>query len=136
MTSSIDFEKLLAFLEQLPAINLPEGRKSIGSGVFDDGTWWVKFCINTAHRLAWRHVQELGHVLNLLSLDERLPTLFIPVSPPPYMNGGVEFLSWVIESKDSTFTPDQCCTWLKGRLPVPINDEASWRLETDDEDAS
>ena len=29
-------------------------------------------------------------------LNERLPTVFMPVSPPPYANGPArEFLSWV-----------------------------------------
>ncbi|SPE35761.1 hypothetical protein SBA3_2300022 [Candidatus Sulfopaludibacter sp. SbA3] len=50
--------------------------------------WWVKFAIDISHRLAWNVVQELGHVLNYLSVNERLPTVFKPVSPPPYANGG------------------------------------------------
>jgi hypothetical protein len=98
MNAMHDFEKLLVLIERLPAIDLPAGRKSIGSGFFENGNWWLKFTLDTAHPLAWRHVQELGHVLNYLSVDERLPTVFMPVSPPPYLNGGVEFLSWVIES--------------------------------------
>jgi hypothetical protein len=48
----------------------------------------VKFAIDIEHPLAWSVVQELGHVLNYVSLEERLPTVFMPVSPPPYMNGG------------------------------------------------
>ena len=78
-----DFESLISFIEKLPAIDLPAGRNSIGQGVFDNGNWWVKFSINTTHALAWRHVQELGYVLNYVSIDERLPTVFMPVSPPP-----------------------------------------------------
>jgi hypothetical protein len=70
--------------------------------------------------MAWRIVQELGHVLNYVSLNERLPTIFIPVSPPPYMNGGPRnFLSWVIECRDAGFTPSNCAEWLEGRLPGP-----------------
>jgi len=94
---------LLAFLERLPAIDLPAGRKSIAAKITDDGRWWVKFSLDTNHRLACRVVQELGHVLNYLSIEERLPTAFMPVSPPPYLNGGVEFLSWVIENRDGSF---------------------------------
>lgn len=126
MGANHDFEKLLAFLERLPAIDLPAGRKSIGWGSFDDENWWVKFSLDTNHPLSWRHVQELGHVLNNVSLEERLPTVFMPVSPPSYMNGGVEFLSWVIESKEPTFTPDNCANWLEGRLPNPVDDESQW----------
>lgn len=136
MTHSSDFDFLLGFLEKLPAIDLPAGRKSIGSGIFEGGNWWVKFSIQTSHPLAWRHVQELGHVLNLLSLDERLPTVFMPVSPPPYLNGGEEFLSWVIESTDPSFTPNECAKWLEGRLPSPVNTLASWDLEGEDEGES
>src|ERR1700758_3023243 len=110
------FKPLLDYLRRVPAI---EG--TIGSGTFDDGRWWVKFGINTEHALAWNIVQELGHVLNYVSLNERLPTVFMPVSLPPYLNGGPhEFLSWVIESKDEAFSPDDCVEWLEGRLPQPV----------------
>ena len=60
--SSDNLTPLLEFLERLPAIDLPAGRKSIGSGNFENGSWWVKFGLNTEHPLAWRHVQELGYV--------------------------------------------------------------------------
>jgi hypothetical protein len=123
------FEKLLAFLERLPAISLPVGRRSIGHGVFENGNWWVKFSLNTEHELAWRHVQELGFVLNYVSVDQRLPTIFKPVSPPPYMNGGVEFLSWVVESTDPSFSPDKCVEWLESRLPNPVEDLEQWDME-------
>jgi hypothetical protein len=93
MATNHDFEKLLAFLERLPAIELPAGRESIGRGSFENGNWWLKFSLDTSHPLAWGHVQELGHVLNYLSLEERLPAVFMPVSPPPYLNGGEEFLA-------------------------------------------
>lgn len=128
-----EFEKLLAFMERLPAIELPAGRKSIGRGSFPDGNWWLKFSLDTAHPLAWRHVQELGFVLNDLSVEERLPTVFMPVSPPPFLNGGVEFLSWVIESTDPSFTPDTCVEWLEGRLPRPVDDLNRWRTDSDED---
>ena len=127
------FEKLVAFLERLPAIDLPAGRKSIGFGYSDNGNWWVKFKIDTKHELAWRHVQELGYVLNYLSVDERLPTVLMPVSPPPYMNGGEEFLSWVIESAEPEFTTDLCAEWLEGRLPRPVDDLEQWSIESDED---
>jgi hypothetical protein len=82
MQTECDFEKLLGFLEKLPAIDLPAGRKSIGFGLFENGNWWVKFSLDTRHSLAWRHVQELGYVLNYLGVEERLPTLFMPVPLP------------------------------------------------------
>jgi hypothetical protein len=123
-----DFERLFAFIEKLPAIDLPAGRKSIGHGVFKNGNWWIKFAFDTKHALAWRHVQELGFVLNYVSVEERLPTVFMPVSPPPYMNGGEEFLSWVIESKEPSFTPDKCAEWLEGRLPRPVDDLKQWGM--------
>src|SRR6267378_2430092 len=85
MSASPDFERLLGFMEKLPAIDLPTGRKSIGHGSFENGNWWVKFTLDTTHALAWRHVQELGYVLNYVSVEERLPTVFMPVSPPPYL---------------------------------------------------
>lgn len=70
--------------------------------------------------------------MNYVSVEERLPTVFIPVSPPPYMNGGVEFLAWVIESTDPSFTPDKCAEWLEGRLPRPVDDLAQWKMDDDE----
>jgi hypothetical protein len=72
-------------------------------------------------------------VLNLLSLEERLPTVFKPVSPPPYLNGGVEFLSWVVEAEQPEFTPALCAEWLEGRLPRPIEDLAAWNVDDEAE---
>jgi hypothetical protein len=74
-------------------------------------------------------VQELAHVLNYLSVNERLPTVFMPVSPPPYLNGGVEFLSWVIECRDHGTTPERITEWLSGRLPRPVDERQSWEIE-------
>jgi len=121
------FKSLQSFLLQVPAID-----GTIGTGI-DEGLWWVKFKIDVRHPLAWQVVQEIGHVVNYVSVNERLPTAFYPVSPPPYMNGGPdEFLSWLIENKDPDFTPDLMKTWLEGRLPQPVNDEAQW--SSDDEE--
>lgn len=122
MTDEQSLTPLKDYLRKVPSIS-----GSIGSGFFENGCWWVKFAINIDHHLAWNVVQELGYVLNYVSLDERLPTVFMPVSPPPYMNGGPrEFLSWVIESKDKDFSPGECTQWLEGRLPRPVDDPAQW----------
>src|SRR6516225_11366575 len=107
-----DFGGLLAYLARVPAVQQP-----ISHGSLERGGWWVKFSLDISHRLVWKVIQELGHVLNYLSLNERLPTVFKPVSPPPYLNGGpAEFLSWVIECSDNSFTPSQAAEWLDGRL--------------------
>ena len=133
MANDQSFDAILALLERLPAIRLPAGRRSIGHGISVDGNWWVKFALDLDHPLAWRVVQELGHVLNYLSVEERLPTSFMPVSPPPYLNGGPEdFLSWVIASRDPGFSPAMCVKWLEGRLPRPVDDLAKWDLDSDD----
>lgn len=122
MSNDSGIKELIDYLHQVPAI-----AGTIGSGTFDDGRWWVKFSIDIKHPLAWKVVQELGYVLNYLSPDERLPTVFMPVSPPPYMNGGPQdFLSWVIEAKEATFRPETCREWLEGRLPRPVTDPAQW----------
>jgi hypothetical protein len=49
MDSSPNFERLLVFLEKLPAIDLRAGQKSIGRGSFENGNWWVKFTLDTTH---------------------------------------------------------------------------------------
>ena len=119
------FQTLVSFLEIVPGVRSP-----IGTGVGEDGRWWAKFAIDIGHPLAWHVVQELGHVLNYVSLEEPLPTVFKPVSPPPYMNGGPEqFLSWVIETVDPGFGPAKAAEWLEGRLPQPVSDPAAWRIE-------
>ena len=135
MALDLEFDKLLSFVEALPAISLPLGRISMGHGRYPNGNWWVKFSLEATHPLAWRHVQELGHVLNLVSAEERLPTVFMPVSPPPYLNGGEEFISWIIESTDGRFTPDECAEWLVDRLPSPVSDAQSWLLRFDEDKA-
>jgi hypothetical protein len=122
MSDDGDFEPLIAYLRRIPGMS-----GSIGKGRLEDGSWWVKFALDIDHPLAWNVVQELGFVLNYLSLEERLPTVFMPVSPPPYLNGGPgEHLSWVIECKDAQFAPETCLKWLDTRLPQPVDDESAW----------
>lgn len=116
------FTKLLDYVGTIPAVY-----GEVGHGVDGDGQWWVKFSIDVAHPLAWNVVQELGHVLNYLSLEERLPTVFKPVSPPPYLNGGPrEYLSWVIEATSAELRPGTCADWLEAHLPRPVSDLSQW----------
>ena len=74
------FATLDKYLRRVPAIKTP----SFGG---DANGWWSKFRIDIDHPLAWNVVQEFGQVLNYLSVNERLPTVFKPVSPPAYLNG-------------------------------------------------
>jgi len=123
-----DFDKLLAYLKRVPAMS----SSTSSTGKFDDGNWWVKFSLDVTHPRAWQVVQEFACVLNYLSVTERLPTVFMPVSPAPYLNGGPEeFLSWVIESKDPSFKPGTVADWLEGRLPDPVDDPSQWLLDDD-----
>lgn len=126
------FHKLLDYLARVPSVRVNETPSGgIGAG-FDERIWWVKFGLDLDHPLAWNVVQELGHVLNHLSVNEPLPTVFKPVSPPPYMNGGPrDFLSWVIECPIGAMRPDLVAEWLEGRLPRPVDDPDSW-AEADD----
>ena len=127
MSDKFDFQSLIDYLAKLPGIVTP-----IGSGTDEALEWWVKFGIDIDHPLAWRVVQELGHVLNYVSINERLPTVFMPVSPPVYLNGGPkDYLSWVIECRDADFTPANCAEWLEGRLPRPVEDMKQWEIEED-----
>jgi hypothetical protein len=121
-----NFEPLIAYLARIPSMMVDQTpSRGISSGV-DSGVWWVKFGLDISHPLAWSAVQELAFVLNYLSLEERLPTVFKPVSPPPYMNGGPkEFLSWVVECSTS-MSPESVMKWLEGRLPRPVDDLAQW----------
>ena len=115
------------FLRRIPAI---DAGQVMGKGYFENKNWWVKFGIKIEHRLAWHAVQELGCVLNYISVNERLPTVFMPVSPAPYLNGGPrDYLSWVIESTSPDFSPAKCVEWLEGRLPRPVEDESQWNTD-------
>ena len=127
--SEMNFDRLSQFFSQIPSVQQ--------SGIVAHGTdgqqaWWFKLNIDIEHPLAWQTVQELGHVLNYLSTNERLPTQFFPVSPPPYMNGEAkDFLAWVIQCNHADFSPDVVCDWLEARLPNPVNDENQWKIKTD-----
>jgi hypothetical protein len=116
--------KLVALLARIPAVRV------FASDSTPDSFWWVKLDIAISHRPAWHVVQELGFVLNYLSLQEKLPTVFMPVSPPPYLNGGPEdFLSWVIESRAPCVDPAWIAATIEGRLPRPLEDEGQWSDE-------
>lgn len=122
-----DFIPLTNFMSRIPSVN-----PGFGTGVYENGNWWIKFQLDIDHPLAWKVVQELGHIVNYISLKERLPTWFYPVSPPVYMNGGPkDFLSWVIESTEAGFTPALLAEWLEGRMPRPVDDITQWKNEDD-----
>ena len=103
------FQRLISYLEKVPSIE-----KSISFGNKRQ-FWQLKLSIDIENRFAWNVVQQLGHVLNNLPAEERLPTIFYSFSPPTYMNGGpYDFLSWIIESKDKDFKPETLKQGLKG----------------------
>jgi hypothetical protein len=95
------FRTLLAVLRRLPPV-----KQEIGCGELDESGWWAKFSLELEQPETWVVVQQFGHILNYNSICDRLPTIFMPVSPPPDMNGGPDkCLSWVIECHDPAFTP-------------------------------
>jgi hypothetical protein len=122
--------KLVEFLNRVPAVRV------ISSDSTPDAFWWIKLDIDISNALAWQVVQELGFVLNYISMQEKLPTVFMPVSPPPYLNGGPdEFLAWAIESKFSYIDPEWIKSVLESRLPSPVEETAQWcRDEVGDDD--
>lgn len=123
MAKSREFNGLIAYLQKIPAVV----DKPLQPGRCKDGTWCVAFQLALTHPLAWSTVQELAYVINGLSVTEALPTTFMPVAPPPYLNGPAsEFLSWRIHSSDAGFSPDDLLGWLEGRLPQPVEDAAQW----------
>ncbi|ENX04258.1 hypothetical protein F900_00242 [Acinetobacter modestus] len=127
--AEMNFDRLYQFFCKVPSV---QEARIIAHGTDGQHAWWFKFNIDVAHPLAWQTVQELGHVLNYLSTNERLPTQFFPVSPPPYMNGEAkDFLAWVIQCNHPEFNPDAVCDWLEARLPTPVNDETQWKIKTD-----
>jgi hypothetical protein len=59
----VDFSALEGYLRRVPSV------RPISTGMHPDGLWWAKLGIDIEHPLAWRVVQELGHVLNHVTLD-------------------------------------------------------------------
>lgn len=120
--------KLVEYLNQIPSL------KVISSETTADAYWWVKLNIDISHHLSWHVVQELGFVLNYISLQEPMPTVFKPVSPPPYMNPGGPsvFLSWVIEPTYNYIDPHWVAQVIEGRLPRPVSNEDEWGKDDDD----
>lgn len=99
----------------------------IGASERDDEPWWVMLKIDISSPLAWNVVQELGHVLNYLSVTERLPCVFKPISPAPCLNEGPdEYLRWLIEAMEDDASPDLIAEFLEGRLPRPVEDRSQW----------
>jgi hypothetical protein len=123
-----EFRPLLELLAKIPAIKTNQTLwGGFGTDRSDDGKWWVKFVIDIRHAMAWNLIQEFGCILNYLSIEDRLPTIFKPVSPAPYLNGGPDdFLSWTIECWDAEFLPANAAEWLEARLPNPIEDVNAW----------
>ena len=114
---------LIEFLNRIPAVEVTDHQAT------PDAYWGVKLDIDIAHPLAWNVVQALGFVLNDISLTEKLPTVFMPISPPPYLNGGpAECLSWIIETKFNYIYPQWIQTALEERLPHPVNELGAWSL--------
>lgn len=117
--------ELKRFLDEIPCLEV------LSVSEPDEKLWWIKMKIDVASPIAWHVVQGLGYVFNELSLTDRLPTVFKPVSPPPYLNGGpAEFLYWVVEATIPFFDPEAALSYLKGRLPDPVTGQAAW-LEID-----
>ena len=121
-------KNLKEFIGKIPAV-----KKGIGDGFYENGLWWIKFQIDIKNKYAWSVIQEISCITNYLSVDEKLPTIFYPVSPAPYLNGGPsEFLSWNIENTKTDFPSDNLQEWLENRLPNPIDDLEIWDLENDE----
>jgi hypothetical protein len=119
------FSELKAFMAKIPAI-----KEHIAGGQYDNGLWWIKFQVDIDHPLVWNVIQELGNIVNYLSINDRLPTKFYPVSPPSYLNGRPkDFLSWVIETLEKEFSPKLLSEWLEARMPSPVDDLSQWGQE-------
>ena len=61
------FKTLIDYLAKIPAVNSP-----VDTGCDEEGLWWVKFQIDITSKYAWNVVQELGSVVNYISLNEPL----------------------------------------------------------------
>lgn len=123
--------KLVELLNRIPAVDV------IAHEATPSAYWWVKFTVDIQHPLAWCVVQALAFVFNEISISEKLPTIFKPTSPPPYLNGGPdESLFWVVESTYNYIDPHEIAQIVEERLPHPVEQIDQWKLgdtEPDDE---
>lgn len=120
----VGIKKLVKFVRRIPGITFVAHSDEF------EPNWWIKFSLGISHPLAWRVVQELGFVLNYISVEDRLPVIFMPVSPPPYLNGGPkEFLAWVIECDYPFVNAEEIAKVMEQRLPNPIEDSSKWQLD-------
>lgn len=115
-------QRLAAIVRKLPGVH-----GSLGICEPDDAFWWIKFTIDRRHELAWHVVQRLAFVLNYYSLEYKFPVKFFPASPPPYLNGGPEFLSWVIEATVGYLDPGPVTKVLRATLPRKLGAASEWR---------
>ena len=119
------FEGLKRFLGRIPAVKV--SAHHIGR----DERWSIHLTVDIDNPLAWHVVQELGSVLNNLSLSAKAPTVFKPMSSPPYLNGGPrDYLYWLIESSNLA-TPRGIRQLLEGRMPRPVDDVSQWATADD-----
>lgn len=114
--------KLVSLIGSLPSVE-----QGIGRSYPEDYFWWIKFSMDRTHPLVWHVIQRLGHVLNYISLEQRLDVVFKPVSPPPGLNGGPEHLSWVIEATKRYVNPATVCKVLRPHLPANLSSEKQWK---------
>lgn len=120
--------KLVNLIKKIPNVDF------VSHSELSETKWWVKFSFNIDAPNAWNIVQELGFVLNYISISERLPTVFKPVSPPPYLNGGPkDFLSWTIEPIFPLVNPKDIADILEERLPNPIDSLEVWKEISEDD---
>lgn len=118
-----EMPKLVAYLGRVPSVRV------ISHEVTSDAYWWAKFEVDIHHPLAWMVVQALAFVFNEISISEKLPTVFKPTSPPPYLNGGPdESLFWVVESTYNYISPLWIAEILEERLPRPVDDTSCWQI--------
>ena len=90
-------------------------------------SWYIKLDFDLNSKIVWNVIQELSFVLNNLSLLKKLPVIFKPISPPPYLNGGPErFLSWIIEPTSQGVDPTIIISTLAMYLPTQIENEKAW----------
>ncbi len=121
------FKKLEDLITKVPAVQMP-----IAKGTYENGFWWMKFSIDITHDLAWNIVQYFSHVINYLSISERLSTVFYPVSSLPVVGESPALtLAWIIETTSQDFTPNELAEWLSSRLPSPLDNEKVWTAESE-----
>jgi hypothetical protein len=113
--------EVIDFFKKIPALDSPVLISE------EEKYWSIDFTIDLDHEIVWNVIQYFGYICNC---GGKQGLLFLPMSPPPYLNGGpYTHMSWSILCKNLDFSLADFLQILEEYLPVPLDDFEQWKHE-------